>query len=109
MAGLDLNNLLMAAQHLPVQGALTLQGQVIFNILVANTDTLAKTIPYCLVISGHKTLSEMQSYITDANREIIADSAMERLMTRQKGEQSVVNFTQILAWKRHNTLKPNDD
>lgn len=63
------------------------------------------TAPEIMSITGHKTLSEVQRYIADANREIMADSAMEKLVIRPNGEQTVVNLTSMLASKRHNTLK----
>ena len=47
--GLDLNSLLMTGNHLPSRDALKLLDQVIFNILVANTDAHAKN--YSMLLS----------------------------------------------------------
>ena len=62
MAGLDLNRLLLTAQHLPAQDALTLQDQVIFNILVANTDAHAKN--YSMLLSGWPTMAPLYDVST---------------------------------------------
>ena len=48
--GLDLTSLLATGRHLPPGEALKLQDQVIFNILVANTDAHAKN--YSMILSG---------------------------------------------------------
>ncbi len=47
--GLDLNSLLVTGNHLPPREALKLLDQVIFNILVANTDAHAKN--YSMILS----------------------------------------------------------
>ncbi|MEO1378856.1 MAG: type II toxin-antitoxin system HipA family toxin, partial [Pseudomonadota bacterium] len=62
VAGLDLNRLLLTAQHLPAQDALTLQDQVIFNILVANTDAHAKN--YSMLLSGGPTMAPLYDVST---------------------------------------------
>ena len=62
VAGLDLNRLLMTAQHMPAQDALTLQDQVIFNILVANTDAHAKN--YSMLLSGGPTMAPLYDVST---------------------------------------------
>ncbi|MEH6524159.1 type II toxin-antitoxin system HipA family toxin [Sulfitobacter sp.] len=62
LAGLDLNQLLMTAQHLPAQNALTLQDQVIFNILVANTDAHAKN--YSMLLSGGPSMAPLYDVST---------------------------------------------
>lgn len=62
VAGLDLNRLLLTAQHLPAQDALKLQDQVIFNILVANTDAHAKN--YSMLLSGGPTMAPLYDVST---------------------------------------------
>ncbi|MEM5518959.1 type II toxin-antitoxin system HipA family toxin [Henriciella sp. AS95] len=62
VVGLDLNRLLTTAQHLPAQDALTLQDQVIFNILVANTDAHAKN--YSMLLSGGQTMAPLYDVST---------------------------------------------
>lgn len=62
VAGLDLNQLLLTAQHLPAQDALTLQDQVIFNILVANTDAHAKN--YSMLLSNWPTMAPLYDVST---------------------------------------------
>jgi len=62
VAGLDLNRLLMTAQHLPAQDALTLQDQAIFNILVANTDAHAKN--YSMLLSGGPRMAPLYDVST---------------------------------------------
>ena len=62
VAGLDLNRLLLTAQNLPAQDALTLQDQVIFNILVANTDAHAKH--YSILLSGGPTMAPLYDVST---------------------------------------------
>lgn len=63
------------------------------------------TAPEIMSITGHKTLSEVQRYIADANRELMADSGISKLITRPNGEQTVVNFPDTLAKEKHNNLK----
>jgi len=60
--GLNLNQLLTTAQHLPAQDALTLQDQVIFNIIVANTDAHAKN--YSMLLSGGLTMAPLYDVST---------------------------------------------
>lgn len=62
VAGLNLNQLLTTAQHLPAQDALTLQDQVIFNILAANTDAHAKN--YSMLLSGKPTMAPLYDVST---------------------------------------------
>jgi serine/threonine-protein kinase HipA len=62
LAGLDLNRLLRTALHLPAQDALTLQDQVIFNILVANTDAHAKN--YSMLLSGGPRMAPLYDVST---------------------------------------------
>ena len=67
------------------------------------------TAPEIMSITGHKTLSEVQRYIADANRELMADSAMNKLMTRPDGEQTVVNIADMFAKNKGNQLKHKDN
>lgn len=62
------------------------------------------TAPEIMSITGHKTLAEVQRYIADANRELMADSAMNKLITRPNGEQTVVNIADISTKNKDNTL-----
>jgi integrase len=59
-------------------------------------------------ITGHKTLAEVQRYTADAAREGLADSALEKLLARPKGEQKVANLASRFARKSANNLKGND-
>ena len=67
------------------------------------------TAPEIMSITGHKTLSEVQRYIADASRELMADSGMLKLMTRPNGEQTVVNFPDMLAKKQPNNMKTKEN
>lgn len=62
------------------------------------------TAPEIMSITGHKTLAEVQRYIADANRELMADSAMNKLITRPNGEQTVVNIADMSTKNKDNTL-----
>ena len=55
--GLDLNTLLMTGNHLPTVEALKLLDQVIFNILVANTDAHVKN--YSMLLSNGPTMAPL--------------------------------------------------
>ena len=61
----------------------------------------ASTKKFCAcappVETGHKTLAEVQRYIAEANRELMADAAMNKLMARPNGKQTVVNLTDMFA------------
>jgi integrase len=63
------------------------------------------TAPEIMSITGHKTLAEVQRYIAEANRELMADSAMNKLMTRPNGEQTVVNLPDMFVTKSANAMK----
>ena len=55
--GLDLNTLLLTGKHLPPTEELKLLDQVIFNLLVANTDAHAKN--YSIILSDEPTLAPL--------------------------------------------------
>ena len=59
-------------------------------------------------VTGHKTLSEVQRYTVDAQREGMADSAFDKLIARPNGEQNVVNLSGRFAKSSHNRLKKGD-
>ncbi|SEL87422.1 Site-specific recombinase XerD [Roseivivax marinus] len=59
-------------------------------------------------VTGHKTLSEVQRYTADAQREGMADSAFCKLIARPNGERSVTNLTDRFAKTSSNRLKGND-
>lgn len=65
--------------------------------------------PEIMSITGHKTLSEVQRYVADANRELMANSGMHKLMSRVNGEQTVVNFPDTLAKNNSNNMKIKDN
>jgi serine/threonine-protein kinase HipA len=60
--GLDLRRLLRTGAHLPPAEALRLLDQVIFNILVANTDAHAKN--YSMILSGGPRLAPLYDVST---------------------------------------------
>ncbi|MDR0808668.1 MAG: tyrosine-type recombinase/integrase [Gemmobacter sp.] len=56
-------------------------------------------------ITGHKTLAEVQRYTEAALREGLADSAMEKLLSRPNREQTVVNLRAKFAINSNNHMK----
>lgn len=62
VAGIDMHRLLATAQHLPPKDALALQDQVIFNILVANTDAHAKN--YSMLLGGDISMAPLYDVST---------------------------------------------
>ena len=60
--GLDLRALLATRRHLPANDALELVDQVIFNILVANTDAHAKN--YSIILGGERRLAPLYDVST---------------------------------------------
>lgn len=60
--GLDMASLLGTALHLPPKDALNLQDQLIFNILVANTDAHAKN--FSMILSGGPRLAPLYDVST---------------------------------------------
>lgn len=60
--GLTLNEVLTTARHIPAAEALKLQDQVIFNILVANTDAHAKN--YSMMLAGDRSLAPLYDVST---------------------------------------------
>lgn len=59
LAGPDLATLLGTARHLPPKDALALLDQLIFNILVANTDAHAKNYSLLLPVGGETRLAPL--------------------------------------------------
>lgn len=59
-------------------------------------------------VTGHKTLSEVQRYTAEAQREGMADSAFDKLMARPNGERNVVNLTGRFVNNFSNQLKKGD-
>jgi len=59
-------------------------------------------------VTGHKTLSEVQRYTAEAQREGMADSAFDKLIARPNGEQNVVNLPERFA-KEGNTPQKRKD
>ena len=62
MAGLNLTQLLATAQHLPAKDALILQDQMIFNLLVGNTDSHAKN--YSILRNGGPIMAPLYGVYT---------------------------------------------
>lgn len=58
-----------------------------------------------MAVTGHKTLAEVERYTRAALREGLADSAFRMLLSRPKGEQTVVNLPRRFATKSDNQLK----
>ena len=56
-------------------------------------------------ITGHKTLAEAQRYTKAALREGMADSAMEKLLSRPNQKQTVVNLQARFAENYANHMK----
>ena len=56
-------------------------------------------------ITGHKTLAEVQRYTEAAVREGLADSAMEKLISRPNREQTVMNLPTRFATNFSKLLK----
>lgn len=67
------------------------------------------TAPEIMSVTGHKTLSEVQRYIAEANRGLMADSAMNKLITRPNGEQTVVNIAGMFVKNESNILKNKEN
>ncbi len=61
-SGLDLQTLLLTGNYLPTDQALKLLDQVIFNILVANTDAHAKN--YSIILSGEPAIAPLYDVST---------------------------------------------
>lgn len=56
-------------------------------------------------VAGHMTLALVQLYTEAAGREVLADSAFEKMITRPNGEQNVVNLSQKFANSSDNSMK----
>ncbi len=82
VAGLDLNQLFMTAQYLPAQDALTLQDQMIFNILVANTDAHAKN--YSMLLSGGPTIAPLYDVSTVLHWDHVNQYHAQKLAGRKR-------------------------
>jgi integrase len=50
-----------------------------------------------MAVTGHKTLAEVQRYTDAADRSALAESAINRLIARPNGEQTVVNLPERFA------------
>ncbi|MEM9763043.1 MAG: tyrosine-type recombinase/integrase [Pseudomonadota bacterium] len=59
-------------------------------------------------VTGHKTLAEVQRYTAAANREGMADAALEKLLARPNGEQTVANLPSRFAKTSGKALKGKD-
>lgn len=59
-------------------------------------------------VTGHKTLSEVQRYTAEAQREGMADSAFDKLMARPNGERNVVNLPERFANEVAKPMKGNN-
>ncbi len=57
-----------------------------------------------MALSGHRTLSEVQRYTDDANKKLLADSAMAKLQG-QSGNTSVANLGASRGKPQANSLK----
>nr|WP_252731502.1 HipA domain-containing protein [Lentibacter algarum] len=62
VSGLDMTQLLTTARHMSAKDALTLQDQVIFNILVANTDAHAKN--YSMLLDNSPRMAPLYDVST---------------------------------------------
>lgn len=82
VAGLDLNRLLLTARHLPAQDALTLQDQVIFNILVANTDAHAKN--YSMLLGGGTSMAPLYDVSTVLHWDHVNQYHAQKLAGRKR-------------------------
>jgi len=82
VAGLDLNQLLLTARYLPAQDALTLQDQVIFNLLVANTDAHAKN--YSMLLSSGTTMAPLYDVSTVLHWDHVNQYHAQKLAGRKR-------------------------
>ncbi|AXI48757.1 type II toxin-antitoxin system HipA family toxin [Sulfitobacter sp. SK012] len=82
VAGLNLNQLLKTAKHLPAQDALTLQDQVIFNILVANTDAHAKN--YSMILNGGPQMAPLYDVSTVLHWDHVNQYHAQKLAGRKR-------------------------
>jgi len=60
-------------------------------------------------VTGHKTLSEVQRYTAEAQREGMADSAFDKLIARPNGERNVVNLPERFAKSQRNPPKKGEE
>jgi integrase len=60
-------------------------------------------------VTGHKTLALVQHYTAAAEREGLADSAFEKLITRPNGEQNLANLSNWFAISDTNPKKGKDN
>ncbi|MFZ1726479.1 MAG: type II toxin-antitoxin system HipA family toxin [Albidovulum sp.] len=80
--GLDMTALLTTARHLPAKDALILQDQVIYNILVANTDAHAKN--YSLLLSGSPRMAPLYDVSTVLHWDHVNQYHAQRLGGRKR-------------------------
>ena len=60
-----------------------------------------------MAITGHKTLALVQRYTEAALREGLADSAMQKLLSRPNREQTVVNLPHRFTTNSDKIMKGN--
>jgi len=82
VAGLNLTQLLETAQHLPAKDALILQDQMIFNLLVANTDAHAKN--YSMLLSGGPVMAPLYDVSTVLQWEHVNQYHAQKLAGRKR-------------------------
>ena len=92
--GLGLNQLLMTAQYLSAPDALTLQDQVIFNILVANTDAHAKN--YSMLLSGEPTMAPLYDVLSVLHWDHVNQYHAQKLAGRKRKPAEIAGR----HWKR---------
>ncbi len=80
--GLDMTRLLRTAAHLPAKDALTLQDQVIYNILVANTDAHAKN--YSMLLSSGPTMAPLYDVSTVLHWDHVNQYHAQKLAGRKR-------------------------
>lgn len=80
--GINLNRLLQTAQHLPAPDALVMQDQVIFNILVANTDAHAKN--YSMLIGGNINMAPLYDVSTVLHWQHVNQYHAQKLAGRKR-------------------------
>ena len=72
LAGINLETLLRTRKHLPPAGALSLLDQLIFNILIANTDAHAKNYSLLLPVGAGPCLAPLYDVLTALPWPIVA-------------------------------------
>jgi len=82
VAGLNLTQLLATAQHLPAKDTLILQDQMIFNLLVENTDAHAKN--YSMLLSGGPIMAPLYDVSTVLHWEHVNQYHAQKLAGRKR-------------------------